>query len=122
MDSQRAGDAAYKAVITMWDQYVSPRYDFAPELLVAKIQDRRIIKTRTVIPGCASADENCRLILAEGVQVVVTGAIRRRYFEYLIWKKIRVLDTVRGPWERALELLRLGELGPEAVLYDERGL
>ncbi len=119
MAAVNTGIKTFKAVITLWDQFVSPRFDLSPELLVAIIQDQRTVKTRTVIPACASADENCRLILAEGAKVVVTGGIQRRYFEYMQWKKVRVLDSVMGPWEKALQLLELGELTPEAVLYEQ---
>lgn len=107
-----------KAVITLWDQSVAPRFDQATEVLVATIIDGRVERTRTIIPAAASADENCRLILAEHADVVVTGGIQRRYYEYLRWKKVKVLDSVMGPWEKALEMLAKGELEPEAILYD----
>lgn len=114
-----AGEESFKAVITLWDQYVAPRFDLAPELLVVSVQEKRTIETKTVIPACASADENCRLILAEGAKVVVTGGIQRRYFEYLQWKKVQVLDSVMGPWENALRLLEQGVLAPEATLHEQ---
>lgn len=116
--SFNSGGKAFKAVITLGDQFVAPRFDLAPELLVATIQEQRTIKTRTVIPACASAEENCRLILAEGAKILVTGGIELRYFEYLQWKKVQILDSVMGPWEKALQLLERGELSPEAVVYE----
>jgi len=109
-----------KAVITLWDQNVAPRFDQATEVLVATIIDGRVEQTRNIIPATASADENCKLILAEHANVVVTGGIQRRYYEYLRWKKVKVLDSVMGPWEKALELLARGELEPEAILYDRQ--
>jgi predicted Fe-Mo cluster-binding NifX family protein len=109
----------FTVVITLWDQYVSPRFDLATEVLVATVADGKIEKTRTVIPATASADENCRLILAEQADVVVTGGIQRRYYEYLKWKKVEVLDSVMGPWEKALQRVARRELQPEDVLYGE---
>lgn len=118
MSAAKKESRMVKAVITLWDQNVAPRFDQATEVLVATIIDGRVEKTRTIIPAVASADENCRLILAEHADVVVTGGIQRRYYEYLRWKKVKVLDSVMGPWEKALELLAKGGLTPEAVLYD----
>lgn len=119
MSAAKAGGRRYKVAITLWDQYVSPRLDLASEVLIATIADGRVENTRTVIPAAASADENCRLILSEQADIVVTGGIQRRYHEYLTWKKVEVLDSVMGPWEKALQKVARGELQSEAVLYDE---
>lgn len=118
MNPPEKDDRSIKAVITIWDQYVAPRFDLATEVLVAILRDGKVEKTRTVIPASASPDENCRLILAEQADVVVTGGIQRRYYDYLKWKKVEVLDSVMGPWEKALQKLAKGELASEAILYD----
>lgn len=107
----------YKAVITLWDQVVAPRFDQCAESLVADIDGGRVDKTRTVIMAHPSAEELCRLILGEGARVLVTGGIQRRYYEYLQWKKVEVIDSVMGPWEAALERLAQGRLAAEDILY-----
>jgi predicted Fe-Mo cluster-binding NifX family protein len=120
MIAAKKKDGRIMAVVTLWEQYVAPRFDMAGEILIAVIEDGRVVETRTVIPAQASADENCRLILAEQADALITGGIQRRYYEYLKWKKIQVYDSVMGPWEKALELLARGELKPEAALYDRK--
>lgn len=118
MIAPKKKEGRIKAVVMLWDQYVSPRFDLTGEILVAVIEDGKVTETRTVIPAQASADENCRLIIAEQADAVITGGIQRRYYEYLKWKKVEVYDSVMGPWEKALALLAKGELMPEAVLHD----
>ena len=108
----------YKAVVTLWGQYVASRFDQTSEAFIATVDDGEVVKSCTVVLATPSADELCRLILSERADVVICGGIQRRYHEYLTWKKVCVLDSVMGPWEKALDLLRRGELASGAVLYD----
>lgn len=120
-DPRPVGRDRYKAVITLWGQYVGSRFDQTSEALVATIDHGRVERSATVVLAHPSADELCQLILAERADVVVCGGIQRRYYEYLSWKKVCIYDSVMGPWERALELLCRGELGPESILYEDDG-
>ena len=108
-------------MVTIWDQLVAPRFDQATEVLVVDVVGGQVAKPRTVLLAHASADELCELILMERADVLITGGIPRRYHEYLLWKKVEVLDSVMGPWEKALELLARGELTAETVLYRRTG-
>lgn len=83
---------------------IAPRFDLAVEVLIAEadatgalIGEPRIV----LLPG-PSADALCALILKEGVGLVVCGAIEESHFQYLSWKKIKVIDRVIGPWQQAL--------------------
>jgi predicted Fe-Mo cluster-binding NifX family protein len=73
---------------------------------------------RTVVLPHASAEELCHLILLEGVKTVICGGIEEQFYQYLNWKKIRVLDSVMGAWSRALSLYRKGELESGAFLFN----
>lgn len=109
-----------KVVITIWDHYVASRFDQATEALVATLVQGEVTAMRTVILTHASADEVCQLVLNEQADIVVTGGIQRRYHEYLTWKKVQVLDSVMGPWKKALDLLARNELTSETVLYERQ--
>ena len=72
---------------------------------------------KTLVLPHGSAEELCHLILAEEVQTVVCGAIEEEYCQYLTWKKITVIDSVMGPWEKALERYMEDRLQPGDILH-----
>jgi predicted Fe-Mo cluster-binding NifX family protein len=71
-----------------------------------------------LLPG-PSGDELCSLIIKEDVSLVVCGGIEEAFFQYLVWKKITVIDRVIGPAEEVLRLALAGKLRTGTVL---RGL
>jgi len=107
-----------KLLITLRENDVAPRFDMTTEVLLqsgglAGDAARR----KTLILPHASAEELCHLILAEEVRTVVCGAIEEEYYQYLKWKKIIVIDSVMGPWEKALERYMEGCLQPGDILH-----
>jgi len=50
--------------------------------------------------------------------VVVCGGIEKRFYDYLTWKKVLVLDSVMGPLENVLKRLSTHSLAAGAVLHD----
>lgn len=111
-----------KILITLWESDVAPRFDLATEVLISSLgEDGSVEQNRTIVLAHASAEDLCHLILTEEVNVVICGGIEQEFFEYLTWKKVRVLDSVMGPWERALERFRAGQLEAGAILFDRPG-
>ncbi len=111
-----------KILITLWESDVAPRFDLATEVLISSLgEDGSVAQNRTIVLAHASAEDLCHLILTEEVNVVICGGIEQEFFEYLTWKKVRVLDSVMGPWERALERFRAGQLEAGAILFDRPG-
>ena len=106
-----------RVLIPLSGSDVAPRFDLATEVLVASLGERGVDDQRTIVLSRASADELCRLVLAENVRTVVCGAIEDEYYQYLVWKKVRVLDWVIGPYERALAGLRDNRLQAGDVLF-----
>jgi len=58
------------------------------------------------------------MILEEGVDVVICSGIEEQFHEYLTWKGVTVLDSVMGPWEKALEHFRTNRLQSGDILFD----
>ena len=110
-----------RALIAIMGCDVASRFDQATEVLVAQAPDGRHWSTRTMVLPHASAEDLCHLILTEKVDTVVCGGIEEEYHQYLTWKKISVIDSVMGPWDRALERLRDRMLNPGDVLHDRAG-
>lgn len=106
-----------RVLIPLSGNDVSPRFDLATEVLVASFYNSGADDQRTIVLSHASADELCRLVLAENVGTVVCGAIEDEYYRYLVWKKVRVVDWVIGPYERALAGLRDNRLQAGDILF-----
>jgi hypothetical protein len=56
------------------------------------------------------------MILTEGITTVICGGIEEEYFQYLTWKKVKVIDSVIGTYDRALEFAKGDRLEPGAIL------
>ncbi|MBS3757487.1 MAG: hypothetical protein KGY61_02380 [Desulfobacterales bacterium] len=92
-----------KILIPVFGNDISPRFDLTAEAYIAAIdangqyQDERIV----VLPQI-SAEQLCHLILTENIDVVICGGIEDEYYQYLVWKRIQVYDSVIGPWHIAV--------------------
>lgn len=110
---------AMKILVTISENDVAPRFDVTTEVVISSEGDGGSPdQTRTIVLAHASAEDLCQLILNEGIQVVVCGGIEKEFFDYLTWKKVRVIDSVMGPWEPALAGARAGELKLGSILFD----
>lgn len=61
----------------------------------------------------------CSLIIREEVSLVICGGIEESHFQYLIWKKIEVIDRVIGPANQAIALAIVKQLRPGAIVSPE---
>jgi len=109
-----------KVLITLCENDVSPRFDLTTEVLISSLgTDGSIEKNRTVVLARASAEDLCQLISNEGINAVICNGIEAEFFDYLTWKKVQVLDSVMGPWERALDRFIQGKLEAGSILLDQ---
>jgi predicted Fe-Mo cluster-binding NifX family protein len=109
-----------KLLITIWRDQVAPRFDLTSEVLVATVDSTGgVLNSKTVVLPTVSAEDLCHMVLTEGITTVICGGIEEEYFQYLTWKKVKVIDSVIGPYDLALELARGGGLEPGAILSGE---
>jgi len=100
-----------KILIALYGNDVAPRFDLATEVFIAvlgaggAVEEEKIL----VLPQ-ASGEKLCHMILTEDVQVVICGGIEEEFYQYLTWKRVKVLDSIIGSYERVLERFRKGEL------------
>ncbi len=98
---------------------VAPRFDLATEVLIARARNGRLEdEPRVVLLPGPSADQLCSLVLDEGITDVVCGGIEDAHYQYLGWKKVRVVDRVIGRWEGVLRRFLADELRPGTVVRD----
>ena len=106
-----------KILIPLFENDVAPRFDLATEVLIvtsngeAGPESKRIV----VLPQ-ASADQLCHLIISESIQTVICSGIEDDYYQYLTWKRIKVIDSVIGSSEAALKCFFEGTLRPGTIL------
>lgn len=106
-----------KALITLDLDTVAPRFDLAADVWIGRIDpDGTVRNAKTLVLSSASADELCKLVLTEKIEVVVCGAIEDKYYEYLQWKDVTVLDSVVGALDAVVQALARGALEQGAVL------
>ena len=106
-----------KILIPLNENDVAPRFDLATEvLIVTGIGKPGSGEKRMVVMPRASADQLCQLIITEGVQTVICSGIEDDYYQYLIWKRIEVIDSVVGSSETALKRYVSGTLKPGEIL------
>jgi predicted Fe-Mo cluster-binding NifX family protein len=61
------------------------------------------------------------MVLTEGVNAVICNGIEEEHYQYLTWKRVMVLDSVVGPWEKALKRYFEGKLHSGDILYTGAG-
>ena len=109
-----------KILISIWGNDVAPRFDLTAEVLIVSLNSEGgVDDRRTVVLPTVSAENLCHLAITEGITLVVCGAIEEEYYQYLIWKKVMVIDSTIGPYERALELALAKRLEPGSNLFKE---
>jgi hypothetical protein len=110
-----------KILIPLSGDDVAPRFDLAPEAFVAVIRgDGTVVEDRTIILPHASAEALCNLILTEKIDMVVCCGVEEEYHQYLCWKKVKVIDSVVGPYTRVLDRLRQGTLVSGDILLNAK--
>ncbi|MBU0484484.1 MAG: hypothetical protein KKB30_08220 [Proteobacteria bacterium] len=109
-----------KIVIISKAEYVAPRFDLATEVTIySVISGRTKGEPRTVLLPGPSGDDLCGLILKEDANMIVCGGIEEEHYQYLVWKKIKVVDRVIGKTADVLSLALAGNLQAGAIVRGE---
>lgn len=108
---------ATKVLICLYGNEVTPRFDLTTEVLVATVDDQGKLQGESVVVlAKASPETLCHMILTESIQVVVCGGIEEEYYQYLIWKRVKIFDSIIGDSREALKRLAEGRLQAGDVL------
>lgn len=109
-----------KILIPLCDNDVAPRFDLATEALIIEgIGSADPVGQRMVVLPRASADQLCQLIITEGIRTVICGGIEDDYYQYLVWKRIEVIDSIVGSSRAALKYFINKQLKPGTILIDK---
>jgi predicted Fe-Mo cluster-binding NifX family protein len=119
---QNPGDEGMKILITAQGDFVAQRFDLTAEVVLVTVDNGELVgKPRTIIMDRPSPEDLSNMIMEENISVVICGGIEDRHYQFLTWKKIRVIDYIIGDHETALRRFLAGELQPGDLLPLTRG-
>jgi predicted Fe-Mo cluster-binding NifX family protein len=106
-----------KILVTIEKDEVAPRFDLTSEILITETDGGKVRGEPRIIlfPG-TSGEDICGLAVKENISLLICGGIEETHYQYLKWKKIKVVDGVIGPYERALGFAITNELKPGTIL------
>lgn len=106
-----------KILITIEKNEIAPRFDLTSEILIAETDGQKVTGDPRIIllPG-TSGEDICGLAIKENISLVICGGIEETHYEYLRWKKIKVIDGVIGPYEQAIQAAMTDNLKPGMIL------
>ena len=111
-----------KILITAQGDFVAQRFDLAAEVVIAMIDDGRLsAPPRTIIMDRPSSENLSNFIMEENISVVICGGIEERNYQFLSWKKVRIIDFVIGDIATVLNNFLAGTLQPGDIIPLERG-
>lgn len=92
-----------KILIPLFNDEVAPRFDLATDVLLVRIRSNGDYDERIIVLPQASAEDLCALATSDKTDIVICGGIDDEHYQYLIWKGIKVLDSVIGPIKEVID-------------------
>ena len=112
-----------KLLIPVQGDFVAQRFDLATEIIITEFDKsgQMVGEPKTIIMERASDDELCQMIVDLNITDVICGGIEEQHYNFLIWKKVTVYDSVIANWQIAMGQAVSKTLQPEAILAIENG-
>lgn len=93
----------HKILIPIQGDFVAPRFDCATEIIIAITKDGVLLEPpRTMIMERSTEEDLCQKIIGENISELICGGIDQEHYDFLIWKKLTIIDGVVGGWEAVL--------------------
>ena len=110
-----------KIIIPIYGNEIAPRFDLATEVLILILEkgEKKPEEKIIVLPQ-ASAEKLCHMMLTEGIKTLICCGIEEEFYQYLNWKKIKIIDNVSGSHRKAVKLYLSGELKPGDILLTRK--
>lgn len=99
-----------KVAIPMFNNRVSPRFDFAPKVLIAKVDNGKVVERVQHSLINLNTIRRGTLLREQGVNVVICGGISNFSVRLLLGNGIDVVPMVAGEIEELLEQVINGNL------------
>jgi predicted Fe-Mo cluster-binding NifX family protein len=109
-----------KLMVIIQGDFIAPRFDLATEVLIVRFENNRAVGEAKMIIRERPSDESlCQMAVEEHITNIICGGIEEVHFNFLVWKKITVLDAVVGGWEKAVEKCVAGTLQQGEILISK---
>ena len=105
-----------RIAIATFGTSVSPRFDYAPEVLVVNIESGRELGRGRIAMGGVYPATRLRRLKDEGVSVLICGNIDVFSEQMAESLGIRLVPWVTGEVEDAIRLFLMGDLAPGTIL------
>jgi predicted Fe-Mo cluster-binding NifX family protein len=93
-----------KLMVLIQGDFVAPRFDLATEVLIVRFEKGNVVgEPKMIIMERSSDEELCQMAVEENITNIICGGIEEVHFNFLVWKKVAVLDAVIGSWRAAVE-------------------
>jgi predicted Fe-Mo cluster-binding NifX family protein len=100
--------------ITVWEDRISPVFDSGRTLLIAEIRDNAVVRTSYLPFDFDRPLELLRLLRAEKVKIIISGAISQGQANMLLYEGFELISFVAGDVRRVLEtFVKGGTLGED---------
>lgn len=109
-----------KLMLPVQGDYVAPRFDLATEIIIVRFENGETIGApRTIIMEKPSDEELCQMAVESNITDVVCGGIEELHYNFLVWKKVKIIDGIIAEWHTALTHAITDRLQPRTILQPE---
>ncbi len=109
-----------KMMVLIQGDFIAPRFDLTTEVLIVRFEKGNVIGEPKMIIMERSSDEAlCQMAVEENITDIICGGIEEVHFNFLVWKKVTVLDAVIGSWRTAVEKGVAGTLQQGEILISK---
>lgn len=106
-----------KLMLPIQGDFVAQRFDLATEIIIVRFENGTIAgEPKTIIMEKPSDEELCQMVVESNITDVVCGGIEELHYNFLVWKKVKIIDGIIGDWQTALAWTVAGKLAPRTVI------
>jgi predicted Fe-Mo cluster-binding NifX family protein len=105
-----------KVAIPSFGPRVSPRFDYAPNLLLFTVENGKVVERGEVSLAHLDPWQRVDQVQTLNIQALICGGIDGRSARLLEAQRIQVIARVAGETEEALECFLRGDLKPGSFL------
>ncbi len=107
----------HKLMVLIQGDFIAPRFDLATEILIVRYDNgEQLGEPKLIIIERPSDESLCQMAVEENISDMICGGIEEVHFNFLVWKKVTVLDGVIGSWRTAVDRFVAGTLRQGEIL------
>ena len=106
-----------KVAIPLFNNRVSPRFEFAPSLLLARVENNQVMETQEINLKDYDLFQRCALLKDLAVDTLICGGIQGFVIRSLSLTIVQVITPISGEAEEALQSFLQGGLKPPFVTF-----